>query len=90
MKTNKELRAMAREQLKGSWLEAVGILLIFCVIIGASAFVVIGPLVLCGPLVIGFLGYFIKKARREPAKLENLFDGFKIFGPSFLLYLIQL
>ena len=90
MKTNSELRALARSQLKGSWLIAVGLTLIYCIIIGASNIIPgIGPLFIGGPLTFGFLGYFLKKARGEQVEIENLFDGFKLFGSTFLLYLLQ-
>jgi uncharacterized membrane protein len=88
MKENHELKALARSQLKGSWLAAVGMLLVYSIIIGASSFVVVGPLILGGPLVLGFYGYYLKKTRGETVKLENLFDGFKHFGTSLLLFLL--
>jgi len=89
MKENREIRALARSQLHGRWLAAVGMFIIFGVILSVSSFIVIGPLVLGGPLLLGFYGYYIKMARGETAKLENLFDGFKMFGSSFLLYLVE-
>jgi uncharacterized membrane protein len=92
MKQNSELRALAREQLKGSWLPAVGLVLVYYVIIGISGMIVVGPIVLGGPLMFGFYGYFIKKVRGETAKLESLFEGFSgfdRFGSCFLLYLLQ-
>jgi uncharacterized membrane protein len=89
MKENSELRALARSQLHGGWLAAVGMLLVYGIIIGVSGIVVVGPLVLGGPLTLGFMGYYLKKARGEPVKLENLFDGFKFFGTSFLLFLLE-
>jgi uncharacterized membrane protein len=89
MKANSELRALARQQLRGGWLAAIGMLLVYAIIIGVSGFVVIGPLVLSGPLTLGFIGYYMKKARGESVKLGNLFDGFKLFGTSFLLYLLE-
>jgi len=89
MKENRELRAIARSHLHGSWLAAVGIVLVYVVIISASGFVVIGPLILGGPLTLGLIGYFLKKARGEQVRLENLFDGFNFFVTSFLLYLLQ-
>jgi uncharacterized membrane protein len=90
MKENAELRAMARTQLKGTWLAAVGMFLVYSIILGISSLVVVGPLILGGPLFLGYTGYFLKKARGEAVKLENLFDGFKQFGSSFLLYLLQI
>jgi uncharacterized membrane protein len=89
MKKNHELRAIARSQLHGSWLAAVGIVLVYGVIISASGFVIVGPLVLGGPLTLGLIGYFLKKARGGTGQLENLFDGFSSFVKSFLLYLLQ-
>ena len=90
MKRNSELRALARSQLKGSWLAAVGVVLIYVIILGASNILpLIGFLVIAGPLTVGFLGYFLKKARGETAEIENLFDGFKLFLKSFLLCLLQ-
>ena len=89
MKENSELRAIARSQLQGGWLAAVGMCLIYSIILGASSSVVIGQLVLGGPLLLGFTGYYMKKARGESVELENLFDGFKLFSSSFLLYLLN-
>ena len=89
MKENSELRAAARAQLHGGWLAAAGMFLIYCVIFGVSGFTLIGPLILGGTLVFGLTGYFLKKVRGEQVKLENLFDGFKFFGTSFLLFLLQ-
>jgi len=89
MKKNRELRKIARSQLHGSWLAAVGFVLVYCIIIGVSGAVIVGPLVLSGPLTLGFLGYFLKKARGKNAELGDLFDGFKVFVTGFLLYLLK-
>jgi uncharacterized membrane protein len=90
MRENAELRAIARTQLRGGWLSAVVMLLVYGIIISVSGFLIVGPLVLCGPLTLGFMGYYLKKARGEYVKLENLFDGFKLFGSSFLLNLLEI
>jgi uncharacterized membrane protein len=89
MRTNSELRAAARAQLKGGWLAAVGVVLVYALIISvASAPLGIGAIILGGPLTIGYLGYFSRKVRGEEAVFGNLFDGFNdSFGKSFLLYL---
>jgi uncharacterized membrane protein len=91
MKTNSELRADARSQLKGTWLAAVGLVLVYSLILGAaSALLGIGLLILGGPLTLGCIGYFSRKARGEPVVFGNLFDGFNdLFGKSFLLYVFQ-
>ena len=89
MKTNKELRALARSQLKGDWLTAVLVVLVYGVIFSASSAVVIGSLILGGPLTLGLVCFFLKKARGESAALDNLFDGFKSFVPGLKLFLLQ-
>ena len=89
MTANKELRAQARSQLKGSWGLAIGVVLVYCLIIGASGIVAVGPLILGGPLTLGVVGFFMKKARGEANQFNNLFDGFNHFGSSLVLYLLQ-
>ena len=90
MKENHELRAIARSQLHGGWLAAVAMVSLYTIIISASGLVLIGPLILGGPLTLGFMGYCLKKTRGEAVRVENLFDGFKLFGTSFLLYLLEI
>jgi uncharacterized membrane protein len=89
MKENYELRALSRAQLKGGWLAAVGVTLVYTVITGLSGFTIVGPIILEGPFLMGLYGYFLRNARNESVKLGDLFDGFKLFVPSFLLYLLQ-
>jgi uncharacterized membrane protein len=91
MKMNSELRAQARAQLRGSWLPAVGVTLVFSLLIGVAAGIVGIPLLIIGgPLCLGFYGYFLRKARGEETAIENLFDGFNNFGRSLVLYLLQM
>jgi uncharacterized membrane protein len=92
MKKNSEFRAAARGQLKGSWLAAVGLVLVYSLILGAANILPgLGVLILGGPLTVGLYGYFSKKARGEPVVFGNLFDAFSgQFGRSFLLYLLEL
>jgi len=90
MKKSSELKALARAQLKGKWLEAVGVYIVFGLIISASSVVLgLGPLILGGPLLLGLFGYFLLKARGENTQFENLFDGFKQFGSGLVLFLLQ-
>jgi uncharacterized membrane protein len=89
MKTNSELRAAARDQLKGGWLAAVGLVLVYSLILGAASSLLIGGIILGGPLTLGCLGYFSRKSRGETAVFGNLFEGFDDFGRSFLLFLFE-
>jgi uncharacterized membrane protein len=90
MKENSELRAAARSQLKGGWGEAIGLMVIYGVLMSIACMVFgIGEIIVGGALTFGYLGYFSRKARGEDAMIENLFDGFKLFLPTFLLFLLQ-
>jgi len=88
MKENRELKAIARTQLQGSWLPAVLVFLLYTVITSAVSMTVVGPLIIGGPLTLGLTGYFLRKARGESVEIEDMFDGFKSFFPSFVLYLL--
>jgi uncharacterized membrane protein len=60
------------------------------VIISASGAVVIGPLLVTGPLWLGYI-FFLKSIRPEgsdSARLERMFDGFNDFGRTFLANLL--
>lgn len=93
MKTISQLKSMALEQLKGKWTNAVIAALVFYAItflfggVGIFTFHILTLLVI-GPLYFGLFEYFMRIKRQEPAVLENLFDGFKKFIPSFLLVLL--
>jgi uncharacterized membrane protein len=90
MKKNSLLREAARSQLKGSWLPAVGVTFIYCAFSSVSSILFgIGFVIISGPLMLGYYGYFVRKIRGEPVGLNNLFDGFALFGRSFLLFLLQ-
>lgn len=89
---NSVLRAMAREQLKGNWGKAVLVFLLFTVITGiCGAIPYIGfiiSLVIMGPMTLGLNIFFLKLKRQEAPVIENLFDGFKRFAPSLVLYIL--
>ncbi len=93
-KSRKDLKLSAKNILKGRWgLAAVATLiyLIICVIPGS--FPPIGTvivLIIGGPLVLGYTIYMFAFSKGENVKLEILFDGFKHFVPSLILYLLIL
>ncbi|MGI6777112.1 MAG: DUF975 family protein [Acetivibrionales bacterium] len=90
---NQALRAAAREQLKGKWGKAVLVALLYMVIVGVIGGIIpiVGGLIvlfITGPLLLGVVGFFLRIKRGEEATVENLFDGFKCFVPSMVLYLL--
>jgi uncharacterized membrane protein len=90
IKTNSELRQFSREALKGNWGSAILLCIIFSVIGALSGFIpYVGAIIIGGPLTLGFTICFLNLIRREPFRLESLFDGFKRFVPAMLLYVLQ-
>lgn len=99
MKTNKELRADAREQLKGRWASAIGIVFLYGVIVGLLSLLnripflestFLGTIiifVLSAPLALGLIIFSLKFKRGEQYSVGTLFDGFKQFGSALGLYL---
>jgi len=45
----------------------------------------IATLLVAGPFALGFAGFFLKRLRGEQIAVENIFNGFTRFFPSFLL-----
>lgn len=97
---NFELRAMARNQLKGAWGFPILVCFLYNLILGipgfmpyaGGTFAQIAPaiisLVIGGPFAIGLSKYFLKFIRNDNPTLETMFDGFRMFSPSFLLMLL--
>ena len=98
VRENYELRALAREQLQGGWLTAVAVSFVYLVI-GSGFHIVdiflgwmvpgyVVQFIVGGPATLGFSIYFLNNARGQPARFGDLFEGFRSFGKSFLLYLL--
>lgn len=92
IKPNSEIRAAARSQLKGKWGMPILVCFLFCVITGVSGSIpyigCIISIIIGGPMSMGLVKYFILLKREENPGLENLFDGFKMFTPNLVLYLL--
>ncbi|MEF3307085.1 DUF975 family protein [Paenibacillus sp. GYB003] len=92
MPTSSELRATARRSLSGNWLPAIGIALLFAIILGVLSYIPyiggIAVLVLGGPLTLGLVTYFLQLHRGEKPVVGVLFGSFDRFAPSFLVYLL--
>lgn len=91
-----EIRAKAREQLgnnifSSNWLMAILAVIVAAAILGAGSFVVVGSLILAGPMAYGLSYLFLKQSRDNQAmELGNLFKGFTDdFGGTFLLGLME-
>ena len=89
----KDFRQRAWAALSGKWGTAVLASLVYVLLAGAiNAIPGIGSvasLVLTGPLYLGLVITMSKILNDEPAEVANVFDGFKNFLNSFVLYVVN-
>lgn len=81
-----DFRKIARDKCKGEWGTAIITYLLMGVLVGVSAAVFIGPILLTGPLTLGFTIVIMKIMRGEKAQITDLFEGFNDFVRAFLLW----
>lgn len=89
---NGELMRRARASLQGQWALAVGVTLLYQVVMSGAQVVpylgILIILVIYGPLLLGFNQFFLNMARGEATDVGKLFDGFKTFGKALGAYLL--
>lgn len=92
----KEIRKLAREDLKGNWTTSVLVLFIYSLFMGLLSFCVyfyigiVASILLCGALELGVTIYFFNLRRKpEFAEINNVFEGFKYFTSSLCIYIIR-
>lgn len=73
----KDFRRNAWNKLKGNYVNLVVAYLIVSVIIAISGAVLVGPLLVTGPLTVGFFVMVLKVSRGGKTEIENVFDGFR-------------
>lgn len=89
----RDFRAKAWAACKGNWGVAilsiiiVGIIGGICGVIPAVGSLI--TLVITGPLTLGLTIVFSNLIKGEKAEIANVFDGFKNFVNSFLLYILN-
>lgn len=93
---NRDLMAQARAALTGHWGLAVGGVLVYLGVQAVIGLLNIVPLLgsiisflVAGPLAFGLNRFFLTLARRQPATVGMLFDGFKRFGTAFFAALFM-
>lgn len=87
------LMRMARESLAGKWGIAIGTFLIYTLIAGAFGAMQRAGLIsllVAGPLALGAAIFSLSISRRKEARLEQIFEGFRVFGNALATYLLML
>jgi uncharacterized membrane protein len=89
---NRMLMAQARDSLKGRWGLAVSTFVVFMVVAGFAQVVpfvgAIISMVISGPMALGWAVFSLTLARNDNARLEMIFDGFRMFGTALGAYLL--
>jgi len=104
MPSSWELRAAARQHMRGAWGKMALIYLVYLVIILVPEYIfsessplyfplldlplTIASYVVLGPFALGLAGIFLRRIRGEDFSMVNLFDGFGLFLKSFLMTLL--
>lgn len=84
--TRKEMKALAKEKLKGNWGVAILVLLAVSIAsaVASSAFGIL-ELVVLGPFAVGLCCVFLSMIRGNKPTFDNLFEGFNHFFNTFVV-----
>jgi uncharacterized membrane protein len=90
---NKMLMAQARESLRGKWGLAIGVMVVFTLIMVAIEFIPVAgwiiTLIIGGPFTVGLAIFSLALSRNQDPKFSQLFAGFNKFGVALGAYLLQ-
>ncbi len=73
----------AKQEIKGCYWKMLGIGALFALIMLVSCVTVVGPLIIFGPMLLGFHRAILQLVRTKKVKVSTLFSGFKDFGVAF-------
>lgn len=90
--SNLSLMRESRQDLAPYWGLGVLISFVFVLLIGLPSSIFpnlegVLSLVLSGPLTVGMVYFSFSVLRKDPPYFYQLFEGFQVFGKSFLAYL---
>jgi len=92
MRSNREILSLARQSLSPHWPLAIGVLVIYKLLLygafGVSTWASVVSFLIAGPLSLGVALFALNLVRNAEARLEKLFDGFGEFNRSFAAYLL--
>jgi len=73
----------AKQKIKGCYWKMFGIGALFVLVMLVSCVTVVGPLIIFGPMFLGFHRAILQLVRTKKVKVSTLFSGFKAFGVAF-------
>ena len=92
-----DMKVVAKRQLKGQWVNAIVIMIISGLILGATGIlgIFLGPFAILvtmavnGPFTLGTTIYYLKVIRGENAEIGDVFKGFGNFAGAFVLIFLK-
>lgn len=92
-----EMKALAKERMKGQWGNAILIMVLSGLITGVAGLLgtLLGPLsfvvtlAVGGPIVLGTVHFYMKVGNGEKAEIGDWFWGFRNFTGAFVLFFLQ-
>lgn len=92
-----EMKALAKERMKGQWGNAILIMILSGLLTGAAGLLgaILGPLsfivtlAVGGPIMLGTTYFYLKISSGEKAEIGDLFWGFRNFAGAFVLTFLQ-
>ncbi|MCR5344874.1 MAG: DUF975 family protein [Lachnospiraceae bacterium] len=90
MKTCSEYRRQSKEMLSGKWGIAIGVSVIFAIILTVSGTTLVGPLIIGGALTVGYMRFFMRGFRDNELEFGDLFSAFdNNFSSTLFMYLLM-
>ena len=85
----RDYREKAMSKIRGQWNSLALIALVEALILSFASSFVIGNFLIGGAITLGVAGISLAVVRGKEFEISNLFDGFKNFVPSLVLYLVN-
>lgn len=90
--SNKEIMKQAREVLREHWALAVGTMFVYDIIIHGVAYAgsagCIASIIIAGSMTVGLSIFALSFSRKQDAKFEQIFKGFRKFPVALCAYLL--
>lgn len=80
MRTSAELKAIAKDSLRGNYGKAIGAMILYTLV---SSVVFCAP-----PMMVGYCKFNNRLIRRQEVGVDAVFDGFDLFGKAWWLSII--
>jgi len=87
--TRRALKLAAKPLVRDHWVPSVLVVLAGAALLGLSGFLVVGPLLLGGPLLFGAGRWFLGLVRQGPPAFGVAFSGFQRWGSAFFTFFLQ-